>query len=205
MSLPPRPFASKISSCSKCSLANPSSRGTPGMGLGESPKLMLVGEAPGYYEDITGKPFVGQAGRLLQDILTQLIADAIISREDLYITNVVKHRPPNNRTPTALEAAVCSELFLLREIVLVQPKAIVALGGTASRFLKRYAVGDDRVRIGSYTYPLFTTWHPAYCLYRADKFNQLRNDILELLRLAAMRCMENSDADIKRKTCSHPA
>ena len=136
----------------------------PVFGTGsETAELMFVGEAPGEKEDLSGIPFVGAAGRLLDKYLFAVD----IPRENVYIANILKCRPPQNRTPTPEEMAVCIP-YLRRQIALVRPKCLVALGATAYKGL----VGDPlasltRVR-GIWTdfcgIPMMPTFHPAYLL-----------------------------------------
>ncbi|HEX2450438.1 MAG TPA: uracil-DNA glycosylase [Gemmatimonadales bacterium] len=125
-------------------------------------RLMLVGEGPGATEDATGRPFVGQAGQLLTSILEAIE----LKREDVYITNIVKCRPPQNRKPLPDEIAACMP-YLHRQIALIRPKVIVALGGTAGETLLgvRKSLGDLRGKVHSYGgIPLVVTYHPAALL-----------------------------------------
>jgi DNA polymerase len=124
--------------------------------------LMLVGEGPGATEDATGRPFVGQAGQLLTSILEAVE----LAREDVYITNIVKCRPPQNRKPLPDEVAACIP-YLHRQIALIRPKVLVALGGTAGEALLgvRRSLGDLRGKVHSYGgIPLVVTYHPAALL-----------------------------------------
>ena len=114
----------RVLSCQRCPLAQ--SRSQIVFGEGRAPaELMLIGEAPGEVEDQTGRPFVGPAGQLL----TKILASVGIPREEVYITNVVKCRPPRNRVPTKGEMAACWE-WLAAQIALVNPKIIITLGNT---------------------------------------------------------------------------
>jgi uracil-DNA glycosylase len=125
-------------------------------------RLMLIGEGPGATEDATGRPFVGQAGQLLNSILEAIE----LKREDVYITNIVKCRPPQNRKPLPDEIASCMA-YLHRQIALIHPKAIVALGGTAGEALLgvRKGLGELRGKVHSYGgIPLIVTYHPAALL-----------------------------------------
>jgi DNA polymerase len=125
-------------------------------------RLMLIGEGPGATEDATGRPFVGQAGQLLTSILEAIE----LARDDVYITNIVKCRPPQNRKPLPDEVAACMP-YLHRQIALIRPKAIVALGGTAGEALLgvRRSLGDLRGKVHSYGgIPLVVTYHPAALL-----------------------------------------
>jgi uracil-DNA glycosylase len=133
----------------------------PGEGNSKA-RLMLIGEGPGATEDASGRPFVGQAGQLLNSIL-----EAIgLKREDVFITNIVKCRPPQNRKPLPDEIASCMP-YLHRQIALIRPKVIVALGGTAGEALLgvRKSLGELRSRVHSYGgIPLIVTYHPAALL-----------------------------------------
>ncbi|HJV90997.1 MAG TPA: uracil-DNA glycosylase [Holophagaceae bacterium] len=128
--------------------------------------LMFVGEGPGRDEDLQGRPFVGKAGELLD----KMIGAIGLQRDQVYIANVVKCRPPDNRTPAAEEAAACLG-YLRRQIELIQPKVIVTLGATPLRELVGVAEGITKVRgqwkrveIGGRSIPVMPTFHPAYVL-----------------------------------------
>ena len=147
--------------CERCALCASRTNAVPGEG---NPRagLVFVGEGPGATEDATGRPFVGQAGKLLDDI----IAAIGLRREDVYIANVVKCRPPQNRTPLPDETAACMP-FLRRQLALLGPKVIVALGATAAAALldTRKSLGDLRGKVHSYGgIPLVVTYHPAALL-----------------------------------------
>jgi DNA polymerase len=154
--------------CTRCKLAG--GRKTIVFGVGNpSAELMFVGEGPGEEEDIQGLPFVGRAGSLLTDIITKGMG---LRREDVYIANVIKCRPPNNRNPELDEIAAC-EPFLRKQIALVKPKVIVALGKFAAQVLLRSRVPISKLR-GVWSefdgVPLMPTFHPAYLLRNpADK------------------------------------
>lgn len=131
-------------------------------------ELMFVGEAPGAEEDRTGRPFVGRAGQKLDD----MIAAIGLRREDVYIANVLKARPPNNATPTHDEAARCGP-YLAQQIAVIKPKVIVTLGKPAANFLldNRESMGSMRGRWHEYTVPktgesipVMPTFHPAFLL-----------------------------------------
>ncbi len=124
--------------------------------------LMFVGEAPGADEDLKGEPFVGRAGQLL----TKIIEAIGLRREDVYIANVIKCRPPGNRNPEPDEVAEC-EPFLFRQVDTVKPKVIVALGKFAAQCLLRTADPITRIRGKEFVYRdaiLIPTYHPAYLL-----------------------------------------
>ena len=145
-------------------------------------RLMLIGEAPGRDEDIEGKPFVGRAGQLLDKMLRAIG----LSESDVHITNVVYWRPPGNRTPTPQEALACRP-FLERQIELVKPDFIMALGGSAAKEVLGVTEGIMRLRgkwrditIGSQTWPVIATLHPAYLL-RTPAAKQLAwHDLLQV-------------------------
>lgn len=125
-------------------------------------ELMFIGEAPGADEDIKGEPFVGRAGQLLNNMISAMG----LKREEVYIANVIKCRPPGNRTPQPDECAVCSP-FLLRQIEVIQPKALVALGAVAVRTLLAVNQPMNALRGRWYEFhgvPLAVTFHPAYLL-----------------------------------------
>jgi DNA polymerase len=124
--------------------------------------FMVVGEAPGQTEDETGRPFVGRAGQLL----TQILAAIQLSRDDVFICNVLKHRPPGNRNPTPDEVTACSP-FLVRQFELLRPKVILALGTFAAQTLleTKLAIGKLRGQLHRYHgVPLIVTYHPAALL-----------------------------------------
>lgn len=129
-------------------------------------RLMIIGEAPGREEDLEGRPFVGRAGQLLDKMLKAIG----LGEDDVHITNVVYWRPPGNRTPTPQEALACRP-FLERQVELVQPDFIVALGGAAAKEVLAVTDGIMRLRgkwrdvkIGALTVPALATLHPAYLL-----------------------------------------
>jgi uracil-DNA glycosylase family 4 len=132
----------------------------------EQAPLMIVGEAPGREEDIEGKPFVGRAGMLLDKMLVAMG----LTERDVHITNIVYWRPPGNRTPTAQEALACRP-FLERQVALVKPKVVLALGGAAAKQLFDLAEGIMRIRgkwreaeLGGHKVRAMATLHPAYLL-----------------------------------------
>jgi DNA polymerase len=151
-----------VTSCSGCGLCKQRKQAVFGVG-NESAPWLFVGEGPGADEDEQGEPFVGQAGKLLDGMLSAL---GLKRGREAYIANVVKCRPPGNRTPTPDEAAACAP-FLDRQIELISPKLIVALGKTAAmRLLQTEAsLGSLRGQVHRYRgTPLVVTYHPAYLL-----------------------------------------
>ena len=153
--------------CTKCSLHTARTQTVFGVGHRQA-RWMFIGEAPGAEEDRQGEPFVGKAGQLLNAILFALG----LKREEVYIANVLKCRPPGNRDPQPDEVAQC-EPYLLRQIELIKPRLIVALGRHAAHSLLKTDVPLGKLRGQKLSYhgtPLFVTYHPAYLLRNpADK------------------------------------
>ena len=153
--------AGMVAGCTLCPLCRTRKNTVPGEG-DPNARLMLVGEGPGQTEDDTGRPFVGAAGNLLDDILRAIE----IPRERVFIANVVKCRPPKNRTPLPDEQATCLP-YLRRQIELVRPKVLMALGSTAAGALlgSRRALGELRGQVHRWAgIPLIVTYHPAALL-----------------------------------------
>jgi len=176
----------EILTCTKCPLHKYRTHAVPGEG---SMKLgiMIVGEAPGADEDRTGRPFVGAAGRLLTEALTRLG----VSRDDVYITNVVKCRPPNNRTPTQEEVEACLP-YLLRQIELLRPRRIVALGLTSAKTLLSLVgrrvekIGEVRGRcfrgrVAGVEVEICATYHPAAVLRNPKLKEEFMGDLATFL------------------------
>ncbi len=155
-------LADAVSGCTGCGLA--ATRQCTVFGVGDhKASWLFVGEGPGAEEDARGEPFVGQAGRLLDNMLAAL---QMRRGEDVYIANIVKCRPPDNRVPSAAEVAAC-EPYLHRQIQLLQPRVIVALGKTAAVTLlgREQSIASMRGKVFSYRdTPLMVTYHPAYLL-----------------------------------------
>ena len=168
-----------LGDCTRCKLAG--GRKTIVFGVG-NPRadVMFVGEGPGEDEDLQGVPFVGRAGGLLTDIITKGMG---LRREDVYIANVVKCRPPNNRNPELDEIAAC-EPFLRRQIALVRPKVIVALGKFAAQVLLRSRVPISKLRGVWSSYdgvPVMPTFHPAYLLRTPSDKKLVWEDVKQVL------------------------
>jgi len=151
----------EVRGCTKCPLHTTRTQTVFGVGNRKA-QWMFIGEAPGADEDAKGEPFVGRAGQLLN----AMIAALGLKREDVYIANVLKCRPPNNRDPQAGEVEQC-EPYLVRQIALIQPKLIVALGRHAAHSLLKTDLALARLRGQVMSYqdiPLVVTYHPAYLL-----------------------------------------
>jgi DNA polymerase len=151
-----------IASCTACKLHQTRTQGVPGVGDRHA-EWLIIGEAPGADEDRQGEPFVGQAGKLLDAMLAAI---GLKRGENVYITNVLKSRPPGNRNPEADEIAACMP-YLLSQIELIRPKIILALGRFAAQNLLQTDEPIGRLRGRAHRYrdiPLVVTYHPAYLL-----------------------------------------
>ena len=174
-------LAGTVSHCTRCAQLA-ATRTQTVFGVGPlSPEVCFVGEAPGADEDAQGEPFVGAAGQLLN----RIIAACGFKREEVYICNIIKCRPPGNRTPQADEAANCRE-YLDKQLDLVQPRFICALGGTAAKNLlgTEKPIGQLRRQFHSYRgIPVLCTYHPAFLLpHRSpDKKRDVWEDMKMLL------------------------
>ena len=166
-------LAQEVSTCVKCRLSKGRTKAVPGEGPIHA-TVMLLGEAPGRKEDETGRPFVGQAGRLLDKAL----AEAGLGREEVFITSVVKCRPPENRIPKDDEMEACSD-YLDRQVDVIRPKVIVLLGGVAYRRMTGRKGNIRRGRQGEYRgAALLATYHPAVALHgRPDWLDLLTGDL----------------------------
>jgi DNA polymerase len=178
--------AAEVIVCIKCSLWKTRKNAVPGEGNPESP-IMFVGEAPGYWEDVKGEPFVGDAGKFLDS----LISKVGFSREEVFICNVLKCRPPKNREPMPNEIETCTP-YLDRQIRAIQPKFIVTLGNhsTAYIFSKAGLLFSSITQVHGKFFEasilgikvtVFPTFHPAAALYSAKYKEQITSDF-KLLR-----------------------
>ncbi|TET95176.1 MAG: uracil-DNA glycosylase [Dehalococcoidia bacterium] len=162
----------RIASCPDCDLCRTRSHTVPGEGPPNA-EVLFVGEAPGFYEDQQGRPFVGPAGRFLDE----LIASIGLRRDQVFITNVVKCRPPDNRDPLPGEMEACRK-YLQRQIELIRPKVIVSLGRySLAWFSPRDAIskvhGQARVKDGAYFIPMY---HPAAALHAGNMRRVIEED-----------------------------
>ncbi len=153
-------------------------------------RLMFIGEAPGQDEDRQGKPFVGRSGKLL----TKLLELAGIERKDVYISNIVKCRPPNNRKPLENEASICTKLLLFNQIKIIRPKIICTLGASALQgLLNNYEIKISQVRgrpIVADCLPniiIMPTFHPAYILRNPKEMTTIFDDIQKALEILKKR------------------
>jgi DNA polymerase len=167
----------EVERCTSCALHETRTRAVFGEG-DPGADLLFVGEAPGYHEDQQGRPFVGQAGKLLE----QLLASIGLTREQVFIANVLKSRPPNNRDPQPLEIQAC-EPYLFEQVRLIEPRVVCTLGNFATKLLSGSPTGITRVRgtpqvhqLGSRTVFLLPLFHPAAALRTPAVKEQLRAD-----------------------------
>lgn len=174
-----------IGECQRCKLAPHRTKLVYGVG-NPNADLVFVGEAPGHDEDVRGEPFVGAAGQLLTEIIVKGMK---IRREDVYIANIIKCRPPQNRNPEPDEIAAC-EPFLKQQLELLKPKAIVALGKFAAQCLLKTRTPISRLR-GEWTayqgVPLMPTFHPAYLLRNPSDKRLVWRDIQQVMTLLGLR------------------
>jgi DNA polymerase len=195
-------------SCTRCAeLASTRTSVVFGAGNADA-DLMFVGEAPGANEDIQGLPFVGAAGKLLE----QLLGEIGLSRAEIFIANVLKCRPPGNRDPQASEIEHCRP-YLVRQIELIEPRVICTLGNFATKLLRDDPTGITRVHgrsevrtIGSHTARLVPLFHPAAALYTPSTLATLREDFGQLPAILAQEMPERAaPAPVATAPATEPA
>jgi uracil-DNA glycosylase family 4 len=174
-------YAAETAGCVRCPLAETRTQVVFGSGNPDA-ELMLVGEAPGFHEDQEGLPFAGQAGELLG----RLLAGIGLDRADVYLANVLKCRPPQNRDPLEGEIAAC-EPHLFRQIELVRPRVVATLGNFATKLLSGRSFGITRVHgqehevaLGGTCLLLYPLYHPAAALYTPSMLRALEDDFSRL-------------------------
>jgi DNA polymerase len=171
----------EIAVCKRCILAQGRTKAVPGEGP-EDATLMFIGEAPGFHEDRQGRPFVGAAGKFLEELL----ASIDLKREDVYICNVIKCRPPGNRDPSPAEIEACRS-YLDRQIELINPKMVVTLGRfSMARYFPKTSIsrihGQPKRMRGRVYYPMF---HPAAALHQPKYRSAIEEDMLKIPQLLA--------------------
>jgi uracil-DNA glycosylase len=169
--------------CTRCKLHKGRTKLVYGVGNPKA-ELVFVGEGPGRDEDMQGEPFVGRAGKLL----TQMIEAMSLRREDVYICNVVKCRPPENRLPEKDEIATCSP-FLMRQLAVIQPKVICCLGSCASQTLLQTTQGISRFRGEWFDFrgsKLIATYHPAYLLRNPAAKGEVWKDLQKVMAVLGL-------------------
>jgi DNA polymerase len=176
-----RAYAEETASCTRCVLAQGRTQVVFGSGSPDA-DLMFVGEAPGFHEDQQGVPFVGQAGKLLD----QLLAGIELTRADVFVVNVLKCRPPGNRDPLPEEIASC-EPHLFRQIELIEPKLVATLGNFATKLLSGKPAGitkvhgyEQEVTLGARSVLLYPLYHPAAALYTPSMLKVLEEDFARI-------------------------
>ena len=188
--------AQKVASCSRCALSKKRTHTVPGMGV-PHPAVLVVGEGPGAEEDAQGLPFVGPAGKLLDKMLEAIS----LSRDtNCYIANIVKCRPPNNRTPLPEEADACIS-FLEAQIHILKPKLILAAGRTAAQNLLKTTEALSRLRGAFRDYngiPLLVTYHPS-ALLRDVSLKRPAWEDLKLFRAELLRLVPDYAKDFIKK------
>jgi len=179
--------AAEVNACHRCELWK--SRRNPVLGEGNiDAVVMLVGEAPGYWEDLRGRPFVGAAGKLLDETLSEVG----LSRGEVYITNILKCRPPENRDPLAYEIMNCTP-FLDQQIQIIKPRLIVTLGRHSSSYiLSKAGIGVEGItqlhgrtfetRLLGFRVLVIPTYHPAAALYNVKYRDEIKSDF-QLVKL----------------------
>lgn len=168
-------YYKEIKDCQKCPLAHYRTNLVFGVGSSQA-DLLFIGEAPGYHEDVQGEPFVGQAGKLLD----QLLADIGLKRQDVYIANVLKCRPPENRDPMLDEIELCKP-YLMKQIEIINPKLVVTLGNFSTKLILGKNIGITKVHGKKFPgdgYYILPTYHPAAALYNPGTLNSLKKDFL---------------------------
>ena len=186
--------AAEVSTCTKCDLCKSSTHGVPGEGNPHA-RIMFIGEGPGYHEDKQGRPFVGPAGQFL----AELLASINLKRSDVFITNVVKHRPPGNRDPLPAEINACND-YLDRQIAAIDPQVIVTLGRhSMAKFFGGEKIStihgrarkiDGRICIAMY--------HPAAGLHQQSLKETIRSDFKKIPLIMAEA--ERQSVEEPRKT-----
>ncbi|MFC1905374.1 uracil-DNA glycosylase family protein [Chloroflexota bacterium] len=184
-----------IEQCHECELARRRTRAVPGEGP-ENASLLFIGEAPGWHEDQQGRPFVGPAGQFLE----QLLASIELKREQVYIANVIKCRPPGNRDPLPGEIQTCSK-WLDRQIELIKPKIIVTLGRySMARYFPNESISKVHgkgKRQGDIIY--YAMYHPAAALHQGSLRKVIESDMLKIPEiLAETEKITNGEAEVKQ-------
>ena len=181
----------EIMSCTRCPLHATRTQAVPGSG-NPNAQVIFVGEAPGYHEDRMGVPFVGQAGKLLD----QLLEGIGLARDDVFIANVLKCRPPENRDPLPAEIAACQD-HLFRQVEIIRPRLICTLGNFSTKLLRGDPTGITRVHgrpevltVGARAVRLYPIFHPAAALYTPRMLETLREDFMRLPELLALGAPE---------------
>src|SRR5205814_5306094 len=199
-------YGAEVAGCTRCRLAQGRTQVVFGAG-NPNADLMFVGEAPGFHEDKQGLPFVGQAGKLLE----KLLAGIGLSRQDVYIVNTLKCRPPGNRDPQPDEIEAC-EGHLFRQIELIQPTVVATLGNFATKLLSGRPLGITKVhgqeqetKLGGRSVLLYPLYHPAAALYTPAMLKVLESDFARLPELLGRTAEEPEPAPTRAPLAPEPA
>lgn len=189
-------LCNEVSSCCDCELAKTRTLVVPGEGA-EDASIVFIGEAPGFYEDQQGRPFVGAAGKFLDELLASIELD----RSKVYICNVIKCRPPGNRDPLPAEVDACRK-WLDRQIEIISPKAIVTLGRhSMAKFFPGATIGKihgTARQIDGRIY--FAMYHPAAALHQQSLRRTIEADMLKLPQILAQNTPDESEPEPKQLT-----
>ncbi|MDD3190566.1 MAG: uracil-DNA glycosylase [Candidatus Pacebacteria bacterium] len=177
----------EVKNCQKCPLCETRTNTVPGCGNSRA-EIVFIGEGPGKNEDLQGRPFIGAAGKVLDGLLESIN----LKREDVFITNVVKCRPPLNRDPLPEEVAACRD-FLARQVAIIKPQIIVLLGRHAmDRFLPGLKISEDhgkpKLRDGQTYFPIY---HPAATIYQRRLLQTLEVDFKKIPKIIKLAKNEN--------------
>lgn len=191
-------IAAEVQACTLCELHRSATHGVPGEGNADA-RIMLIGEAPGWHEDQQGRPFVGNSGKFLSELLEQ----AGLRREDVFITNVVKHRPPGNRDPLPDEIMACAR-YLERQVAIIDPDVVVTLGRfSMAKFFPGERIsrihGEPREIGGRLVVPMY---HPAAALHNGSLKGAIEEDFRKLPRILAERDRKRSAEQERTKPIS---
>lgn len=185
-------IAQEVHTCTRCPLHQGRVKAVPGVGPANA-RVMFIGEGPGYHEDRQGLPFVGQAGKFLDELLMM----AGMKREEVFIGNVIKCRPPSNRDPEPTEVQTCTQSFLYRQIEVINPRIIVTLGRfSMSLFISQGRItqihGQERIIDGRLVVPML---HPAAALHQPKNRPLIEEDFRRLPEILA-RVEADADAEV---------
>lgn len=190
-------YYKEISGCQKCDLARSRTNFVFGSGS-QSAELIFIGEAPGYNEDIQGKPFVGAAGKLLDSLLNEIG----LSRDEVFIANVLKCRPPDNRDPRKEEIDLCKN-YLFRQIEIINPRLICTLGRHSTSLLLKTEQPISKLRgnkfivNGRMVLPIF---HPAAALYTASNLQVIKSDFQRIKRILSGEEKEDVSSILEKES-----
>lgn len=193
-------IAVRVSKCTRCSLYKRANKPVPGEGCAEA-EIMFIGEAPGYHEDLRGIPFCGAAGRLLDHLLQSIK----VKREEVFIGNTLKHRPPGNRDPLPEEIEACRP-FLDEQIDIINPKIVVTLGRFSmgkflpGKYISRIHGQAQRVNFNGQRRIIFPLYHPAAALRNPQVMASIKEDFLKIplfLKLESNKLEEEAEIEIK--------